>query len=96
MEALGTLLLLGLDIYLWIIIIWVVASWLLAFGVINTRNPQAENLVRLLNKATDPVMRPIQKFIPPIAGIDISPIIVILGIYLLRGLVYELFMTQPI
>ncbi len=88
MTMIAELLSLALTIYLWIIIIHVALSWLVAFGVLNTSNPQAQKLVELLAKATDPVMKPVQKYIPPIAGIDISPIIVIIGIQILDRLVW--------
>lgn len=91
MAFLGELLILGLDIYVWIIIASVVISWLLAFDVISLRNPQAQNLVRLLDKATEPVYRPLRKFIPPIAGLDLTPIIVIFGVYLLQQIIVQLF-----
>lgn len=91
MAFFGQLLLLALDIYFWIIVVSVVSSWLIAFNVINTRNPQAANLMRLLNKATEPVFAPIRKFIPPIGGIDITPIIVIFGIQILKHIIVRLF-----
>lgn len=81
MGFIGGLLLLALDIYVYIIIASVAVSWLIAFEVINVRNAKAANLVRLLDKATEPVYRPLRKFIPAIGGIDITPIIVIFGIY---------------
>jgi len=93
MVLLGNILLLALDIYFWIIILSVVVSWLIAFDVVNIRNQQAANLVRLLEKATEPVYRPLRKFIPPIGGIDITPIIVIFGIYLAKHIVITLFIA---
>lgn len=93
MAFFGELLLLLLNIYFWIIVASVVLSWLIAFEVINTRNPQAANLVRLLNKATDPVYKPLRKYIPSIGGIDVSPIIVIFGIAILRYIVAMLFIV---
>jgi len=96
MILFGKLLLLALDIYFWIIVLSVVISWLIAFEVLNVRNPQAANLVRLLNKATEPVYRPLRKFIPAIGGIDITPIIVIFGIYLAKHIVITLFMPHVI
>lgn len=93
MAFFGELLLLLLNIYFWIIVASVVLSWLIAFEVINTRNPQAANLVRLLNKATDPVYKPLRKYIPAIGGIDVSPIIVIFGIAILRYIVAMLFIV---
>lgn len=91
MVAIGQLLLFLLEVYFWIIIIEVVVSWLIVFEVINIRNPQAANLVKLLRRATDPVMQPIRKYVPPIGGIDLTPIIVIFGIFLLERLIYRIF-----
>ncbi len=90
MDLIANLLLFALEVYFWIIITSVVISWLIAFEVINTRNPQAANIVRMLEKATEPVYKPIRKVIPPLGGIDITPIIVIFGIYLARNLVVRL------
>ena len=78
----------AIDIYIGIIIVQVAVSWLINFEVINAGSPQAKNLIRLLQKATDPVYKPLRKYIPPIGGIDITPIIVILGLNLFRGLIF--------
>ena len=69
------------------LLIVIAVSWLIAFDVINARNPQADKLLRLLDRATEPVYKPLRKFIPPIGGIDITPIIVIFGIVLLENLI---------
>ena len=74
----------AVEIYIWIIIIQVAISWLIAFDVINTNNAQAQNLVQLLKKVTDPVYKPLRKYIPPIGGIDLTPIVVIIGLSFLR------------
>ncbi len=75
---------LAFDIYVFIIIAQVAVNWLMIFDVINTKNEQAQNLVKLLKKATDPVYKPLRKYIPPIGGIDITPIIVLLGLSIIR------------
>lgn len=90
-AAFGSVLLLLLQIFLWIIIIQAVLSWLIVFEVVNIRNPRAANLVMLLEKITEPFYKPLRKYIPPIAGIDISPLIIIFGIYLLQSLVVSIF-----
>jgi len=92
MSALGNFLLFCLDVYFYIIVIEVVISWLIVFDVVNLRSPQAQNFLRLLRKATDPVMAPLRKVIPAIGGIDISPIIVIFAIFMLKGLVARMFL----
>lgn len=92
MTFIGNILLLALDVYFYIIIASVILSWLIAFDVVNTRNQKAQNLIRLLEKATEPVYRPLRKFIPVIGGIDLTPIAVIFGIWVLKQLVFRLFM----
>lgn len=67
-----------LNLLVWAIIISAVLSWLVAFDVINLRNRFVYNVSRFLDAVTAPVMRPFQRFIPPIGGVDITPIIVIL------------------
>lgn len=62
------------------IIISAVLSWLVAFDVINLRNRFVYSVAHFLDAVTRPILRPVQKVIPPIGGVDISPIIVLLVI----------------
>ena len=62
---------------IWLIIAEVIVSWLVAFGVINMRNHLANQVVRMLESATRPILRPVRRIIPPLGGLDISPMIVI-------------------
>ena len=76
-----------IDIYTWIVIAAVVMSWLVAFGVINTYNHFARSVVHLLDALTEPVFRQARRIIPPIGGLDISPLIVLIGLQFLSYLV---------
>jgi YggT family protein len=67
-----------LTILVWIIIANAVLSWLIAFDVINLRHPIARQVARFLDAVTRPVLAPFRRFIPPIGGMDITPIIAIL------------------
>ncbi len=78
MSLLLYLISIAINIYILIIILQVAISWLIAFEVINTDNQAAKNLIRALKKATDPVYKPIRKYIPPVGGIDLTPLIVII------------------
>lgn len=95
MSAIGQLLLFLLNLYTWVIIAEVVISWLIVFDVINVKNHKAKQLLKLMKKLTDPVMKPIRKYVPPIAGLDISPIIAIFGIMLVQHLVLIIFPVYP-
>ena len=60
------------------IIIAAVLSWLVAFDVINLRNRFVYNVSRFLDAVTRPVLAPFQRFIPPLGGVDISPVVAII------------------
>jgi YggT family protein len=76
-----------LEIYSWVIIAAAIMSWLVAFGVINVRNQFVRLVVDLLYRLTEPVLRPIRRMLPNLGGVDISPIVVLLLIFLLRYLI---------
>jgi YggT family protein len=73
-----------LNVVWWLIIASVVASWLVAFGVVNTRNDVVYRILDILNRVTEPMLRPIRRLIPPMGGLDLSPMILLLIIYVLE------------
>ena len=73
-----------LDVIWWLIIASVIASWLIAFGVVNTRNQAVYTIISFLNRANEPLFRPIRRVIPPLGGLDLSPMIVLLIIYIIQ------------
>lgn len=80
-----------LDIYTWVVIAAVIMSWLVAFGVVNTYNQFARSAVQLLDALTEPVFRQVRRVIPPIGGLDISPLIVLIGLQFLSYLIAYYF-----
>jgi len=77
----------ALNIYSWIVIGAVIFSWLYAFNVINSSNRFVGMLGEFFYKATEPLLRPIRRFLPDLGGLDISPIILFIGIYFVRQVV---------
>lgn len=67
-----------LSFAIWAIIISAILSWLVAFNVINTRNPGVYRILDMLDRLTAPLLEPFRRVIPNLGGIDISPIIAIL------------------
>lgn len=75
-EAVAKIIDVGLNLYLWIIIIRAVISWV---------NPDPYNaIVVFLYRVTEPVLRPIRRRLPTGMGIDFSPVVVILVIFFLQ------------
>ncbi|MFL6856800.1 MAG: YggT family protein [Allosphingosinicella sp.] len=95
MLALFKIIELLLDIAWWIIVIQVVLSWLIAFQIINTYNPTVRGFLRALEKVTEPIYRPIRKVLPDFGGLDFSPMIVLLLIYILSAIIVpQIFLSS--
>jgi YggT family protein len=77
----------AVDLYSLVIFLAVVASWLIPMGVLDMRNQMARSIVSILYALTDPVFRRVRRFIPPIAGLDLSPIILLVALQVLKVLV---------
>jgi YggT family protein len=73
-----------LDLYGWVLIAMIVFSWLQAFGVVNTRNQAVATIGDVLYRLTEPVLRPIRRILPNLGGLDLSPIVVFLAIFIIR------------
>ena len=91
MKSISILLDSVITIYLWIIIINALLSWLVAFNILNTQNRFVFSVLDTTYKLTDPILNKIRRFVPTFGSIDISPIILILGMMFLRNLVFEIF-----
>ena len=78
-----------INLYVWCIIISAILSWLVAFNVVNTQNRIIYLAGDTLYRITDPLLRPIRRYMPNLGGIDISPIILILALFFIRSLLFE-------
>jgi YggT family protein len=76
-----------LNIVWWIIVIQAVLSWLIAFNVINTHSDFVRAVWTALQRMTEPLYRPIRRILPDFGALDISPLIVLLILYILQTIV---------
>jgi YggT family protein len=72
-----------IDIYVWFVIANVILSWLVAFDVINLRNRFVYMIYDALYRVTEPALAPIRRFMPRMP-IDLSPLILIVGLYFIQ------------
>ena len=70
------------DAYSLVVLVAVVASWLR----VSDGNP----IVRFAERLTEPVLDPIRRVIPVFGGLDLSAMVLLLGLRLLRGLLIGL------
>ena len=67
-----------ITLYIYVIIASAVMSWLIAFNVVNPYNQFVRSIWQALNAVTEPLLRPIRRWMPDLGGIDISPVVLIL------------------
>ena len=72
------------QLYIIVIFVSVILSWLIAFNVINRHNQFVDAVWRTCVTLTEPLLRPIRNILPNMGGIDISPIILLIGINAVR------------
>ena len=78
-----------LNLMVWVLIIQAVMSWLIAFNVINRRNQAVWSVWNFLGAVTEPVLKPIRNVVRPFNGIDLSGLILILLIFLIRDVMWR-------
>jgi YggT family protein len=87
MRAILDVVMLILNLYTYIIIASAIFSWLYAFNVINSGNQFVGMIGNFLHQATEPLLRPIRRIMPNLGTIDVSPIVLLLGIFLLQRII---------
>lgn len=83
-----------IDIYVYIIIATVVLSWLVNFNVVNPYSPAIRAIQNFCYAATEPLLRPIRRLMPDLGGIDISPIVLLLGVEFVRHFIFRAFLGR--
>lgn len=79
-----------LQVLMFAIIANAILSWLLAFDVLNYRNRIVYQIAMGLDRITSPVLAPLRRFIPPLGGIDLTPIIALI---IIQGV--QIYLLNP-
>ncbi len=77
-------------LYKWVVIIAVIVSLLFSFNVVNASNRFVHMVSGFLFSATEPVLRPIRRFLPNLGGLDVSPVILLLALFFLQRVLQEI------
>ena len=78
-------------LYIYVLIAAAILSWLIAFNVVNTRNHFVASVGNFFYHVTEPALRPIRSLLPNLGGIDISPVILIIGLLFIDQLAHWLY-----
>ena len=84
MQSLFQILMLLLDVLWFIVIAHVIMSWLINFQVLNLRQQFVAQIWYGLNRLLEPIYEPVRRILPPMSGIDLAPLVVLIGVYALR------------
>ncbi|KEJ97177.1 YggT family protein [Pseudosulfitobacter pseudonitzschiae] len=84
MQSLFQILMLLLNIVWFFIIAHVVMSWLINFQVLNLRQPVVAQIWYGLNRLLEPVYSRIRQILPPMGGLDLAPLVLLVGVAVLR------------
>ena len=73
-----------LKLYSYVVIANVIISWLIAFNILNTQNRFVYTILEFSYRLTDPILNKIRRFLPNLGSLDISPIVLLLLIWLIE------------
>jgi YggT family protein len=80
-----------IHLYMLCVIVWTVMVTLISFKVINAYQPVVQKVMYALNRLCEPALRPIQKVLPDLGGLDISPIILLLLLNFVHNALFTYF-----
>ena len=84
MTSLFQILMLLLDIVWFFIIAHVIMSWLINFQVLNLHQQLVAQVWYALNRLLEPIYSVIRRVLPPMSGIDLAPLVALIGVYAIR------------
>lgn len=74
----------AIQLYILVVFVTVIMSWLIGFNVINRHNQFVDAIWRTCLNLTEPALRPIRNMLPNLGGLDISPIVLLIGLNALQ------------
>ncbi len=83
-----------LTVVSWILVVHIIMSWLIGFNVINTYNEFVRTIWTALERFTGPIYRPVRRILPDFGGLDLSPMVVLLALYILNNYVLNWAIMQ--
>jgi len=74
-----------LSFFMFVMFVYMAFSWLIAFNIVNLRNPAMAQIYSICQRIVEPILTPIRRFVPPMGGLDLAFLIAFLGLYWVQG-----------
>lgn len=74
-----------ISVLLIVLFVYMIFSWLIAFNVINLRNPAMATIFNLVRSIVEPMLQPLRRIIPPLGGFDMAFLVLAMGLYWTQG-----------
>lgn len=89
MAAIYDILMLLLGVARTFIFIHFIMSWLISFNVLNINQQFVAQVWYTLQRILEPIYRPIRRYMPDLGGIDLSPLVALIGIEIIRIVLFR-------
>ena len=89
MNSILGLLIQIINLFQFILIIYIIGTWLVNFNVINTRNRFVYSIMETLYRLCEPSLNFVRRYLPVFGSLDLSPVVVYLGLWFLKSLLIE-------
>ncbi len=80
-----------LTIFSWLIIIWIIISMLQAQRVLPYNRP-LNTIMAILYRLTNPALSFVRRFLPPLGGVDLSPLVVLIAIWIIKATLLDMLL----
>ena len=89
MNSLLLLLIQIINLFQFILVIYIIATWLINFNIINTSNRLVYTIMDAMYRLCEPSLNFVRRYLPTFVSIDLSPIVVYLGLWFIKSLLIE-------
>ncbi|MGL4825447.1 MAG: YggT family protein [Alphaproteobacteria bacterium] len=83
-----------IGLYTWVVVMTVILNWLIIFKIINVHNQFMRSFLEFLFRLTDPLLSRIRQLIPFVGGMDLSPMLLLLGLYFFQEMLTRILLRM--
>ena len=89
MTSLLALIIQIINLFQFILIVYIIGTWLINFNIINTSNRFVYTIMEAMYRLCEPSLNTVRRYLPVFGSIDLSPLVVYLGLWFLKSLLIE-------